>query len=521
MTKNTSIDTSFGHGVLYPTPIRTFFFLILLIVQGLFYGYGKILDYRPQGLHAWRQSDCLSLTSHYQRSDIPFYEGRIHYLGKNQGRAISDFPLFYYTIGKIWAGIGRSEPLYRSVILMVFGLGLYCLWRSMIYLIQDQYLSAIIAALLFTSPMLAYYANNFLMNVPALSFIFISWFAFLKSASLKDRKLLALGIGAGTLAGLLKITASLSLISILLIYLGAPTRIFQRKFGKFDPPFRTFVIIGIMFGLILLAAWYTHAYHYNATAQGVFLVGVLPVWELTSAQITDVIKGIKEHFKRDYFRPIIYVISILSVVLTVFNFRKLPPFLKAFMVLCVCGVLFTLVLFFEPLRDHDYYSIDQLILFPLLLGTAAAVLVRSKIFVRFKIIIYCCLAILLIHCADFTRRRINDRYSGWMNQEYLDQLKPLGEMNDQLRKVGVSSNSLVICIPDRSFNQGLYLLDRSGWSDFDSLSFYPERMAEKIQMGAEYLIVCDTSALSRPGILTHQGNELPAYKNVRIFKLGH
>ena len=50
-----------------------------------------------------------------------------------------------------------------------------------------------------------------------------------------------------------------------------------------------------------------YAANYNkVNANSIFLVGILPIWELSQVQVMDVLSGIKIHAMRDYFRPFLY-----------------------------------------------------------------------------------------------------------------------------------------------------------------------------------------------------------------------
>ena len=271
--------------------------------------------------------------------------------------------------------------------------------------------------------------------------------------------------------------------------------------------------------MIILIGWYIYVLEYNQTKQGVFLVGTLPIWSLTPAEIILILDGISEHFKRDYFRPILYPFILGSIFIIFLNLKQLAPIVRPFIIFCILGVIVIQVLFFQPLKDHDYYSLDQLILFPILVGAAYWVIRNNALLLKYRLYFDLLLIGLLIHCADFTRRRIIDRYSGWMNYEYAQYMAPLGSISTHFESLGIPSQSKVICLPDRSFNHSLYLIDRRGWTDFDSLSFYPERMDKVIEMGAEFLVIYDPTIISREGIAPYIKRELEPFGHVRIFDL--
>ena len=71
------------------------------------------------------------MTLNYSRPDANFLETRIHYLGqKGTGRTTSEFPVMYYTIGRIWHLIGVHVALYRAIIMGIFFIGLLALYGT-------------------------------------------------------------------------------------------------------------------------------------------------------------------------------------------------------------------------------------------------------------------------------------------------------------------------------------------------------------------------------------------------------
>ncbi len=166
------------------------------------------------------------MTLNYSRPDANFLETRIHYLGqKGTGRTTSEFPVMYYTIGRIWHLIGVHEALYRAIIMGIFFIGLLALYGTIADILKDQVPALFISTLMFTSPMLAYYANNFIMNIPALSFVFMGWWAAVRYRKYGHMKFIFMASAFFLLAGALKATAALSLLLLLSLVTIAPTRL--------------------------------------------------------------------------------------------------------------------------------------------------------------------------------------------------------------------------------------------------------------------------------------------------------
>lgn len=495
--------------------------IVILSLQAWSYRYQEILFARPQGYHAWRQSDCLSMAWHYMHLDLPWWDGRMHYLGsEGTGRALSELPLLPYFIGKVWRSTGQQEWLYRATILLLSIAGLMALYLTVNTLLKDGVLAAWVSAFLFTSPMVAYYANNFLSNAAALAFVLIGWYATTSGMERSSRSRLLGAVALFTLAGLLKATAALSLLILLGIVLMSFLPFRHTLLGSWRPRHRAVTLIAGLAGLAIIAAWYAYARWYNAgQAQGVFLIGTLPYWSIPSKELDTVWRGFGDHVRRDYLRPDLYLVLAAMCALALFGHHRIPRALwTAFTLLCL-GALSIGVLFFGALRDHDYYSLDQVVIFPaaLLLGLLALVRRGSGITRTWPFQLG--LLVVLIHGTDFARRRMTDRYSTWMNQEYLTQHEPLGRMQDALLAMGVDRSARVISVPDISFNRSLYLIERSGWTDFDGLSDDPIKLLAKVDQGARFLLTTNDTVLLKPSLRPFLAHPVGRFENVRVFAL--
>ena len=78
-------------------------FFALFVFLSWFYGLFDTMDRGPYSQHQWRQVDCLSITENYYQNNLPFLEPEMHWQGEGEsGKAISEFPILYYAVGKMW-----------------------------------------------------------------------------------------------------------------------------------------------------------------------------------------------------------------------------------------------------------------------------------------------------------------------------------------------------------------------------------------------------------------------------------
>ena len=99
---------------------------------------------------------------------------------------------------------------------------------------------------------------------------------------------------------------------------------------------------------------------------------------------------------------------------------------------------------------------------------------------------------LLIHSADFARRRILERYdiNGYRNLHHRDIFQSFSEIEPLLKELNITRQDKVLSLSDYSINITLYLMDRKGWTDY-GVGMNPDRIEEKIEAGAKYLFIAD------------------------------
>lgn len=167
-----------------------YIFLLALVGISFLYGYHIIIFDPPYSSHLWRQIDGLSLALNYYNEGMNFFEPKIHFQYSEQGRAIGEFPIVYYLNAAIWKITGQSYFTARLLNLLIVFAGFFALYKT-IYLVSKNYLvSLFIPLFVYSSPLVAFYSNNFLVNVPALSLIYISWYYFVRFS--KDKKIIYL-----------------------------------------------------------------------------------------------------------------------------------------------------------------------------------------------------------------------------------------------------------------------------------------------------------------------------------------
>ncbi len=497
-------------------------FTLVFVIIALFNHYPSILQKPPQSIHQWRQCDCLSITLNYDQDNNPFLKPSMHNLGYDgTGKTMSEFPVIYYMVGNLWKIFGHNEFIYRLIVVLIFFSGLFALFRIFEQELGDSVVAIIISLILFTSPTLVYYGNNFLMDIPAFSLALIGLMYFFKYFKTQQNRYLYYFMFFYLLAGLLKITSLLSFLAILGLFglelfgmkMDKDRRIFPR------PSLKYFLLFAGV--LLVLFCWYYYANWYNSKHnKGIFLIGILPIWDLTRDQINVVLDHLNAHIQWDYFRRDMQILFVLMFVsLLVFN--KLVKKVWLFLALIMfAGFVMFFILFFQPLRDHDYYTINMFILIPVvMLAFFSTVRNRFTLFFHsgiFKLV----LVALLIYNVEFASQQIANRYSpkGWEDKNYFEYLQSFEDIQPYLDSMGIKKNDRVLSLSDNSINITLYVMNQKGWTNF-GISGDSAKIQDKIRMGAKYLFIYSEKTLENPGIQPFTKHEIGKFKNIRIYAL--
>ncbi len=506
----------------YQPRIYPLVFLAGFLALSLYYNYQEILFEKPQGIHKWRQTDCASQAYNYMDPAVPFLEPQILNQGLNkEGKTASDFPLIYFTVGKIWSAFGQAEWMYRGLVLFLFLLATFLLYKTAEDVLKDSFLGIIIGLFMFVSPVVAFYACNYLMNVPALSFAVMGVYFFWRYFKTEKYYFLLLFALFSLVAGLLK-ASSLAIFAIAFgLYL---LELVKWQVYSHRPVFRKKLPALIPFLLVfaLVFCWIRYAEHYNNNnIAGVFLIGILPLWGITYDQFLVVIDHVWENMKWSYFRLTTQFILFGALLFSLFAGFRFQSIWKWIMFFFACAFITFFILFFEVLGPHDYYLIDFFFLAPLILLFTAQFIQSKWLKFAQSGVLHLLLLIFLISNAKFTHDRLRDQYieGTWQNADYYSRYQALEELQPKLEELGIGKDAKIVAMPDPSFNISLYYLQRKGWTEFWSSADDSTSLDNLKTWGAEYFFVTDTAYLTKAAIKKNAQFPIHTFRNVTIYKL--
>ena len=514
-----------------------YYFLILLILVSFLYGYNKILFKNPSNHHLWRQSDCLSITMNYYKENLNFFTPAIHWVGDGDGKTISEFPIIYYSVAQLWKIFGQHEFIFRLIDILIVFAGLYCLFRFTGELLSDTFWALFIPFFLFSSPILAYYTNNFMADAPALGLSLIGGYFFWKAFASFKKKWFYLALGVFLLAGLIKISSLILFLSLFILHMYLI--FFQRK----EKTWLTHAsrLLPYFAVIVLIFAWYRYTGHYNKiNHSGIFLQGLLPIWSLDETAIKNLWTTYWKNIIPAYFPLAGLYLDLIIFVCLFFLYKQVNRFFLYLNLLVFLGCISLLILLYQAYTTHDYYSTNSLIFIPLPLIAILDILQRKypgvmkNIFL--KILAATGLILMLYTGAVTNRMKYNTRdwlvktnfivnkheikemesFNGWCNARFF----ALHSITPYLRHLGIKRTDRVFSIPDYSPNITLYMMDQKGVNDFFCSNIpYCKKMELIKELGCKYIIINDISICNDTCFAPYLTHQIGKYQNVNIYKI--
>ncbi len=345
-------------------------FLFCLLVFSAIYNYHNIISYPPQSIHYWRQADCASMALLYAENGMNFFQPQTHNLNSDKrttGYGVGEFPIIYYIAGGLYQIFGSLDLLLRGINLLIFFLGLFYLFKLVHLVSKDYYWAILLPLLIFTSPLVIYYANNFLPESPSLALVFIGWYFFFKMREHFSLKYLALSVLFFSIASMLKVTSGISLVAILIIWGLEAMKLlkFKKNSKLFGLPFKSLFII--LSGFVVNAAWYLFALWYNGLHRTkYFRTGIKGYWQIQQEEISRITEKFTGNWKFFLFNDSMFFLLAIILILVLISYKR--KLLLTINLLLVMGCFSFLVLWFGLLFDHDYYFLPLMILPAIVIG---------------------------------------------------------------------------------------------------------------------------------------------------------
>lgn len=502
-------------------------YMVMITVLTLLYDYPETLFKRPQSIHNWRQCDGASIALNYYQEGMHFFRPQTHMLYSDNYTtgysAPSEIPFLYYFVAILYKIFGYHEFLFRGVNLLIFYVGLFYLFRLADAVLKDMVYATVVTLLIFSAPVLVYYANNYMPNTVALSFSFIGWYYFHSYYIKKTTKTFLLSALFLGIASSMKITEATGPVIVLALIIADRLKIIRLDLAT-DRQF-LFKAGTLLMIFVVTGAWIWYARHYNSHHGSVqFMTYPIPIWKMNGGQIKNILHLINVLWFKEYFYPATFWFMIGGILIMIIWWRQSDKILRLVCIAQFAALILFSLMWFRGLGEHDYFYIGFYVL-PALLFINFFVVVKNTEFskLNLSLIRFVFLAVTVIN-VFYAQKRHTLRYTSWMND--YEQKKDLYTITPFLRESGITDKSRIIFYPS-VYIRPLYLMNVKGWTIFDHSDITPDivqrdssQMALFSSKGAEYFITSDIkSAASYEPFRPYMKDLYAKYKSIFIFRL--
>jgi len=520
---------------------RYFQYTVAIFIASCYYflmGYNEVASKGPFSQHIYRQSDSYAYALNYYYEKNNFFEPSILFVAEEKGgQTVSEFPILYYFTAKIWNFTGVTPFISRFINFLILCIGLFYLYKLAFEFLEDHFWSIIVSLSLAASPLIGYYAFNFLPNIPALGFALIASFYFFKYLKSEHSQYLIFASIFFTIAGLIKISSLFAFLALNAMYFILNFRQF-----KTNPKAVIKQLASIFFVLGILFSWFLFTKSYNAKhLGGIFNQSILPIWNLSSTQIQSILNVMYDNTLIYLFNPYAMCLFLALFIISIRYWKMVNKQLLVVTSLLLIGVFMFIILFFGGMDYHEYFLIDITIAIPFIILTFLVFIknISNRYYKHtyIKTSAAVLLLFLLNYNAILTGMRINPnrsivqknipqdkkileywkfRYWDWeVHQKKYEGIVPY------IRGLGIKFEDKVISIPDATPNVSLTLLQQKGFTDYHYSANYQGEIQtmRKIVLGAKYLIIEGDENLKRNDVAPYLKNKIGEYNGILIYRL--
>lgn len=471
----------------------------------------RTLFLKPFGTHTWRQSDSASQFRNFYQNGTALWKPQLMNQTGREGIAVAEFPITYYVAAQFAKVFGYSEAWCRGIHWLLFVTASLCLYLMALRFIDNPVIAVIPSLYFLNLPLYYFYGNNFLPNIPAISFAIIGWYYYFRFLYDGRSRALTWMLVFMTLGALIKASEAIHLLAAFLSLLFA--HYVQKKKWPAGSSWR--VWLGPILAMACVLGWVAYAKAANQIyGNNMSLLGILPYWEMSEVD-------------RQYTWEVVIYTIWAPVIASSFNWKLLyllgigflwpKVWRSAFLVpglLLLLGSAAYGVLWYQAFMVHDYYLLTMLVcpFFFLMM-----VLEPLNEFVKKWQWLSALTMIALLYLGVQTMA-----YNGEI-QKQRTQAKA-SEINsafytleDRMRDLGVNRQDKIIAVPDPSPNISLYMANNPGWTD--CLNGGINNPAPYIKAGAKYLLAIDTTVKSRPGMAPYLTDSMGGHGPFVIYRL--
>jgi hypothetical protein len=308
--------------------------------------------------------------------------------------------------------------------------------------------------------------------VPVLGLVFSGWYFFYKYITLARLKDWYMTAGIFLLVGLLKPTALIGWIAMMVLYVADV--IFKKNLFKHK---KTILITGLLL-IVIIIGWRSWSTSYNlaSNSRGFFLDTIMPLWDMNHEQQQQITNWIIRHgLQIHVYQKISLQILLAVLMLNFLLFFRQQKLLFVILILNMLGIAAVIILWYQQLMVHDYYYIEWLIL-PVMNLICFFGVIKSFELKFTSLFSGVLLSIFLAFNVYHTSQQMHYRYETkeefytGMNFSFLK----TAELHDFFKKMGVSHRDTVLSVPDNTPNGTLYWMHLRGYTNYNASLLTPK-----------------------------------------------
>ena len=490
--------------------------LIFIIISGLFIQWSYMNEF-PSFIHAWSQTDRYALALGFVNNDLDLFHPETFIYNKQFPHQWSfphentitsvDFPILEYFVAIIMKISGNTDPwIFRLCTLIVAFVGMFFLYKLTFLITNDWIKSVLVVAVAMTSPVYAYYYNGFIPSIPALTFMIIAFYCYIKYLNNNDKKLFVTAIVFCMFSVLVRSSFAVFYVSLLGFEFLRILRKETQYISKIIPVLISFMII------LMYYLWNKHL----AAENGTLFLGELMsannwddfVYRMTKA---------KDNWLYHYFTNVhyrLYAFAIIaSLLFYIYDFfrRKKNDIKKennvSLSLWCLCGIMLLgcicfLIAMVKQFPNHDYYFIDTFffsILFLLILLLKSLPRITNY---KYGIFAFVVLIFLVSNMLKDVKEIQTKRRARWRGPDSERTIKNYMGAEQYLDSLNISKDAKILTLYAYPQNTPFILMNRKGYTamfdkhdmvkngltfDYDYLIIENEILKQKVKENKEFL----------------------------------
>lgn len=436
--------------------------LLVLFLLGLsLLLYHSTIFLPPSFIHAWTQSERYAISLQFLNNGFDIFHPATFNQQTVDGITRMDLPLNEFIVAVLMKILGTTSPfIFRAYMLCVSITGLLFLYLLAKKITTSEFKSWMVVAFVFLSPLYTYYQAGFIPCVPAIAFVFIAYYFLYTYKTGNNKKHFYFSIFFFFLAAMIRFPFFVFLFGLLLQQIYWTFK--QKKIIRHE-------LVGFLVAFSFFIGYYFYNRHLGILYGNMFLDRFLPAKSITELVI--IIKFIYQHWLFQYFSFWHYFLLFISVVSTVFAYRKsrsLENKAMWFNLFIVGGgaVLYFLLMACQYF-DHDYYFLDSLFVPIVLLFLFSIQNINLEKQSRNLVFFFITCVCTMFMYGD-SRKNQFDRYT-FNNSDRVEITRRNFEGAELfLDSIGIPKEAKMLVIDAYSTNIPLYMMNRKGYTVYQT-----------------------------------------------------